>query len=118
MYHFLVQTLIALGGTQRSRVRVHASAGNFSASLQNWTTLKAPFQFFWHCETFFENFLCLQRVPLQLFENFPTNWSFKKPKGPPFTIFLPCDIFQNDSFLVLKFGCVSGPARYIRILFF
>ena len=44
MYHFLLPTLIVLGG---SRVRVPASARNFSVHLQNRTRIqKSPFQFF------------------------------------------------------------------------
>ena len=36
MYHFLVQTLIGLGGTQRSRVRVPASPRKFFIRLRSF----------------------------------------------------------------------------------
>ena len=63
MYHFLVKTLIGLGGTQWSRVRVPASARNFFVQLRSWSE-GTPVDFVRHCATFFSrNFLC--------------------PKGPP-----------------------------------
>ena len=47
MYHFLIQTLICLGGTQRPRVRYAASARNFFVHLWNRTRLKSlHFHFF------------------------------------------------------------------------
>ena len=68
MYHFLVQILIGLGGTQRSRVRVRASGRNVFVHLQNRTRLKRPpYQFFWHSETFFENILMSPKNPLYFF---------------------------------------------------
>ena len=42
MYSFLVHTLIGLQGTQRSRIRVPATARNFFVHLQNRTSLKGP----------------------------------------------------------------------------
>ena len=49
----------------------------------------ALLHFFWHCETHFyffpENLKVPQGSPLS-FSPFATNWSFTKPKGPPFTI--------------------------------
>ena len=49
---FLVQRLIGLGGTQRSRVQVPASARNIFMHLQNRTRLKGPhFEISRHCET-------------------------------------------------------------------
>ena len=58
MYHFLVQTLLGLRWTQRSRVRVLALARNFFEHLRKRTRLKGPlFQFFSALCDFFSNFL-------------------------------------------------------------
>ena len=57
MYHFLVQTLIGLRGTQLSRVRVPALTRNFFEHLGKRTRLKVPlFQFLTALCDFFDFF--------------------------------------------------------------
>ena len=66
MYHFLVQILLDLRRTQRSRIRALALARNFFEHSQKQTRLKGPlFQFFSALCDFFSIFFqfCLQRVP-------------------------------------------------------
>ena len=64
MYHFLVQTLLGLRWTQRSRVRVLTLARNFFEHLRKRTRRKAAlFQFFSALCDYFFDFFRLQRVP-------------------------------------------------------
>ena len=111
MYHFLEKTLIDLGRTQRSRVRDPASAGNFFVHFQNWTGLKGPpFNFFWQCETFFEKFLCIQRVKLfQFFFDFCNKLQFPKAQSVfRFTFFGTMRLFQSSHFSseIRSFQCI------------
>ena len=74
MYHFLVQTLISLGGIQRSRVRVPASTRNFSVYLQYPARLKGLIIY---------NKLEFQKVQ----------------RVSPFTFFSTMRLFQTSHFL-------------------
>ena len=69
--HHISTVFSGLGGTQRLRVRVPASAKNFVANLRNRKRLKGriQFSFFWQCETFFEKiYSCLRRVSFNFFD--------------------------------------------------
>ena len=64
MYHFLVQHLLGSRWTQRSQVRVFASARNLFDHLRKRTRLKGPlFQFFSALWTFFYFFVLSSKGP-------------------------------------------------------
>ena len=77
-----------------------------------------PFNFFWHCETFFSERNFPQRIPLHFFCCFATEWMLENPKGSPFHFFSALwDLFpENKNFSRLQFfdvlrqnGCWKTP---------
>ena len=96
-----------------------------------WLHYRVPFQFgnrmnveqthrvtsiiFWHFDCsnsqflfFFPKFFwCLQRFPSSFFPYFPISWSFKKPKGAPFTI------SKTLRFLSLKNSAEIGRSQLV-----
>ena len=111
MYHFVLQILIGLRGTQRSQVRVVAFARNFFEHLLKRTKLKGPlFRFFWTLCDFFRIF-CLKRVPLQVsnFLIFCSNVMCQKTQRvSPFQVFRHYETVSKFSFFVSfrKFFCL------------
>ena len=114
MYLFLVQTLIALGGTQRSRFLVPASARNFFVHLRNRTRLKVPpFNFF---GTFFRISFCLEFLfCFPSFFDILLKLEFQKLKVSPILHFSSLlDCFKILIFR-LNLGCLN---IYKQIIFF
>ena len=110
--HFFVHSFNNLnyGGSKHSKLQnlVQSKKKPDVQILEN--ILRIPFGVFhiFFSTDLFENFLGLhQRVPLQFFSSFATNWSFKKPKGPPFTI------SKTLRFLSLRYGADFGRFRLV-----
>ena len=97
MYHFLIQTLAGLRGTQRSRVRVLAPARRFFVRLRNRVSLKGlPSNFFRHCATFFLKFFVSKASPFY-FLIVCNEMKFQKPKESPHFFGTMLNIHQKFS---------------------
>ena len=70
----------------------------------------------WLCETFSEKFLRSPKGSTFNFFDILQQTGFSNSKGFPLTIFGIVRIYKMNIF-VLKIGFLSGPARYIRIVF-
>ena len=102
MHFFLVQTLIDLRETQRSRVRVPASARNFFEHFRKRTS--PFFQFF------FETcFLPSKGPPFKLFDILQQAEISKRPKGLPFEVFRHYETVSKFS------ACVNIPTVSTRV---
>ena len=129
MYHFLVQSLIGLVGSQWSQVRIPASARNFFVHLQNQR--RPPFVFSRLCETEPGFSKSPKEPPYTIFVivrrrkkkniNFPNSagWTLSKQfcfskSAPPFRILSALSGFSKFVFFVLKLGSLSCPARFPR----
>ena len=68
--------------------------------MHNWTRLKGPpFNFFWHCEIFFENFINVSNEsPISFFKYLFNKLDVKKPKSSPFYSFGTISQFLNSLF--------------------
>ena len=112
MYHFLVQTLIGLGGSQRSLVRVTASVRNFFVHLQNQTRLMGPLSFFFATVRLFSRIFNVSKGSLlQFFDILQQTGFSKKPKGSPLTIFGIVRFFKMVIF-VLKLVFSVDPHNF------